>query len=170
MLRHRQARHMDNNRIVGRPAFNLENALDRPGIQRIGRQSIDCLCRQCDHLAGAEQFSGSLHGRSKQGRSMRGKNLNHVAYLAGAFQIFVAALVANFVEPSQSDKGFDKGCDKGLIAAVAQLFVSQGIDGVELRGFARRIKAEENAHRGAEQKCIHNPFGRDEGWPMHLGG
>jgi hypothetical protein len=50
-LRHVDARDMDDDGIVRRPALDLEDALHRPGIQRVGRQPIHRLGRQCGHLS-----------------------------------------------------------------------------------------------------------------------
>src|SRR5206468_2363253 len=44
--------------------------------------------------------------------------------------------------------------------------IPQRLDGVELRSFARGVEAEENSHRGAENKGIEDPLRRNHGGPV----
>ena len=50
--------HMQNEWVIGRPAFGLENAGDRRGIKTIGTQAIDRLGGKGDQMA-IGQHSGS---------------------------------------------------------------------------------------------------------------
>ena len=65
-LRHLNARNVNNDGIVRWPAFDLENALDRPGVQRTGGQPIHRFCRKRDYLSGAQEFRRALHGGPEQ--------------------------------------------------------------------------------------------------------
>ena len=64
-LRHFNAGDMDDDRIVRRPAFDLENFCDGLFIQRVGGEAIDRFRRQRDHFAGAQQFRRAADGLGK---------------------------------------------------------------------------------------------------------
>jgi len=60
---------------VRRPPFDLENALHRPGVQRVGSQPINRLGRKCGHLSRAQEFRRAMHRRLEQPGRVRRQNL-----------------------------------------------------------------------------------------------
>ena len=109
---------MNNDRIVCRPAFDLENFGDGLFVQCVGGQAIDRLRRQRHDFARAQQFRRLFYSGIKKRRRVCGQNFSGHT-----------------------------------------LFIAQRLDGVELRSFARGIKAEENPHCRAENKGDQNGLG-----------
>ena len=72
---HFQTRDVDDDRVARRPAFDLENALHGPSIQRIGGQAINGFGWESDHLPGAQQVRRSTHCGLKEFRGVGRKNL-----------------------------------------------------------------------------------------------
>ena len=62
-FRHGHAGDMDDDGVVCRAPFNLEEALDGGRVQRVRRQAIDCFRRERHHLACAQQFRRAPHRR-----------------------------------------------------------------------------------------------------------
>jgi hypothetical protein len=57
---------MDDNRVVGWATFDLEDFQNGRGVQRVGCQSINGLCRNGYHLAGSQQIGGAAHSGSEE--------------------------------------------------------------------------------------------------------
>ena len=80
---HFDARDVDNNRIVRRPALDLENFCDRLYVQRVGGQAVNRFRRQRHDFAGAQQFRRAFYRRFKQRRRVRGQNFSgHALFIA----------------------------------------------------------------------------------------
>ena len=75
-LGHFDARDVDNNRIVRRPAFDLENFGNGFFVKSVGREAIDRFRRQCHHFTSTQQFRRSFHGGIKQRGRVRGQNFS----------------------------------------------------------------------------------------------
>jgi hypothetical protein len=52
---------MDDDRIVSGPAFDFVNLGDRPGFQRIGRETVNCFGRYRDHFTRPQQCRRLFH-------------------------------------------------------------------------------------------------------------
>jgi hypothetical protein len=76
-FRHFYACDVNNDGIVRWSAFDLENAPDRPLVQRAGSQPIHRLCRKRDQLPGAQEFPCTLHRSLKQAGCMRPQNFGN---------------------------------------------------------------------------------------------
>ena len=82
-FRHFDAGDVDDDRIVRRPAFDLENFGDGLFVQRVGGQAINRFRRQRDDFAGAQQFRRALHGGVKKRRRVRGQDFSgHTLFIA----------------------------------------------------------------------------------------
>ena len=66
---------MDDERVVGGAAFDLEDALDGLGIERIGGQAVNRFGGQGDQLAGAQKLRGAPHGCPELSGSVCGQDL-----------------------------------------------------------------------------------------------
>ena len=82
-LRHFIAGDVDDDGVVLRPAFDLENFCGGFFIQRIGSQAINSFRRQRDNFAGTKQFRRVQNGFFKKLRRMSWKNF-------GGHGLFVA--------------------------------------------------------------------------------
>ena len=80
---HFDARDVNNNRIVRRPAFDLENFGDGFFVERIGGQAINRLRRQRHNFTRAQQFRRAFHGGIKQRGRVRGQDFSgHTLFIA----------------------------------------------------------------------------------------
>ena len=62
MLRHFDTGDMNDDRVICRPAFDLENFGDGLFIQRVGGKAVNRFRRQRDHFARAQRFRRAFHG------------------------------------------------------------------------------------------------------------
>ena len=65
---------MDDDGVVRRPALQRVNLRDRLRVQRIGRQPINRLRGQRDHLTRAQQLRRAQHRRREERGRVRGQN------------------------------------------------------------------------------------------------
>ena len=72
--RHVETADVDNDWVVRRAAFQVEDAGDRGRKKRIGGEAVDSFSGQRDKFAGAEQVSGPTDGSLKQFRRVRWQN------------------------------------------------------------------------------------------------
>jgi hypothetical protein len=80
---HFDARDMDNDRIVRRPAFDLENFCNGFFVESAGRQTIDRFRRQGHNFTGAQQFRRAFHSSSKECGRVRGQDFSgHTLFIA----------------------------------------------------------------------------------------
>ena len=102
-FRHFIAGHVDDDGIVRRPAFDLENFGDGLFVQRVGGQAINRFRRQRHDFAGAQQFRRAADGFLKKLRRVRGQNFSGHA-------LFIAQRV-NRVELGRLPRGIKTGDD-----------------------------------------------------------
>ena len=76
-LRHLNACDVNYDGIVGWPGLDLENALDCPRVQCIGRQTIYRFGGKRDHFSRTQEFHRPLHRGLEQAGRVGRQNFGH---------------------------------------------------------------------------------------------